>query len=186
MKTNSLLVIISCVLLASLASAQELKLVPEPRQVQKREGVFIIGQKTRLVINAAHADEDRTAAESLAEEIEASCGLKLKISTTRSAPKTGAIYLARVGDDKSLASTLEATSSMTKATRLTPNPSASLLQRAPARACSMGRRRSGSSFTPERVIQRASRRWPSRTGRRCVGAACTMTSAGDRSRPSTT
>src|SRR5205809_7241218 len=79
MKTNSLLVIISCVLLASLASAQELKLVPEPRQVQKREGVFIIGQKTRLVINAANADEDRTAAASLYEEIEDSCGLKCKI-----------------------------------------------------------------------------------------------------------
>jgi hexosaminidase len=100
-------IVISCVLLSSLASAQDLKLIPEPRQVQKRDGAFTISQKTRLVINRAHADEDRTAAESLAEEIEAACGLKLKISTARSAPKAGAIYLARVGDDKGLASTLE-------------------------------------------------------------------------------
>src|SRR6266850_2084927 len=103
-----LLVVISCVLLSSMASSQELKLIPEPRQVQKREGAFMISQKTRLVINRAHTDEDRTAAESLVEEIEAACGLKLKISTSRSAPKAGAIYLARVGDDNGLASTLEA------------------------------------------------------------------------------
>jgi hypothetical protein len=60
------------------------------------------------VINAAHADEDRTAAETLVEEIEAATGTKLKITTARSMPKSGAIYLARVGDDKRLASTLEA------------------------------------------------------------------------------
>ena len=110
MPRNSLLLLIACLLVSSLASAQDLKLVPEPKQVQKREGRFTITPKTRIVINAAHADDDRTAAETLVEEIEAAIGQKLKITTARSVPKSGAIYLARVGDDKRLASTLEASS----------------------------------------------------------------------------
>src|SRR6185295_14086717 len=88
-------------------AAQDLKLVPEPKQVQKREGAFTITPKTRIVVNAAYADEDRTAAETLAEEIQAAIGQKLKITTSRSLPKSGAIYLVRVGDDKRLQSTLE-------------------------------------------------------------------------------
>src|SRR5215471_5650849 len=80
------------------ASAQELKLVPEPKQIQRQQGSFTISSKTRIIINPAHADEDRTAAETLADEIEVATGQKLKISTSRSVPKSGAIYLARVGD----------------------------------------------------------------------------------------
>ncbi len=98
-----LLLFIAC----ERGAAQDLKLVPEPKQIQKHEGTFIITSKTRIVINAGHADDDRTAAETLSEEIEAATGLKLKISTARSMPKSGAIYLARVGDDKHLAATLE-------------------------------------------------------------------------------
>jgi len=55
---------------AARASAQDLKLVPEPKQVERRAGAFRLTPKTRIVINAAHASEDRTAAETLAEEIE--------------------------------------------------------------------------------------------------------------------
>jgi Glycosyl hydrolase family 20, domain 2 len=90
------------------ASAQELKLVPEPKQVQKHVGEFTITQKTRIVINAAHSDEERTAAETLVEKIESATGLKLKITTAKSLPRSGVVYLARVGDDKHLASKLEA------------------------------------------------------------------------------
>src|SRR5438034_3018200 len=108
MPKNYLLLLICCLFLSPLASAQDLKLVPEPKQAQKREGRFTITPKTRVVINSAHGDEDRTAAETLVEEIEAATGTKLKITTARSMPKSGAIYLARVGDDKRLASTLEA------------------------------------------------------------------------------
>lgn len=87
-------------------SAQNLKLIPEPREVQKLEGNFTISSKTRIVINKAHAEEDRAAAETLADEIEAATGHKLKIDTARSMPKTGAVYLARVGDDRTLLSSL--------------------------------------------------------------------------------
>ena len=108
MKKTWLLVLILFLLLSSQASAQDLKLVPEPKQLQKHDGTFVITSKTRIVINTAHADEDRTAAETLVEEIEESNRLRLKISMARSVPKSGAIYLARIGDDKHLAPTLEA------------------------------------------------------------------------------
>ena len=108
MTRSSLLVIISFVLFSSVASAQELRLVPEPKQVQKHDGGFTITPKTHVVINAAHAVEDRTAADTLVEEIESATGLKLKISSARPMPKADAIYLARIGDDKRLASALEA------------------------------------------------------------------------------
>jgi hexosaminidase len=93
---------------ASLASAQDVKLVPEPKQVQKREGAFNVTPKIRIVINSAHSKEDTTAAETIADEIEAATGRKVKITTARSMPKSNAIYLARTGDDKRLASTLDA------------------------------------------------------------------------------
>ena len=107
MKTKYLPAFITLVLLSSAAAAQDLKLIPEPRQTQKRQGTFTITPKTRVVINTTHAGEDRTAAETLVEEIEAAFGTRLKISTARSIPKSGVIYLGRVGDDKRLASTLE-------------------------------------------------------------------------------
>lgn len=110
MTKDLLLGLATCLLLSSVASAQELKLIPEPRQTQKRQGSFTITHKTRIVIHAAHAADDRIAAETLVEEIEAATGTKLKITTARSMPKSGAIYLARAGDDKRLASMLDATS----------------------------------------------------------------------------
>jgi hexosaminidase len=111
MKTRVTLIAITAILLGfyTKSSAEELKLVPEPKQVQKRAGEFRIGPKTRIIINAAHAVEDQTAAETLVDEIEAVIGMKLKIATSRSMPKSGAIYLARTGDDKRLSSTLEPT-----------------------------------------------------------------------------
>ncbi|HSB10273.1 MAG TPA: glycoside hydrolase family 20 zincin-like fold domain-containing protein [Blastocatellia bacterium] len=95
-------------LFSTVASAQETGLIPEPRQVNKRDGVFTITAKTRVVINSAHSDEDRIAAESVVEEVESATGFKLRITTKRSMPKSESIYLARVGDDRRLASTLEA------------------------------------------------------------------------------
>src|ERR1044072_2852218 len=91
------------------AISQDLRLVPEPKQVQKQNGAFNITSKTRIVINSAHREEDRTAAETIAEEIESATGQKIKITTARSAPKSNAIYLARAGDDRKLSSLFEAT-----------------------------------------------------------------------------
>ncbi|HEX5733228.1 MAG TPA: beta-N-acetylhexosaminidase [Blastocatellia bacterium] len=97
-------------LLAGLESpAQELKLVPEPRQIEKREGSFTVDSKTRIVINRAHEREDRVAAEMLAEEIHSATGKTVKISTAKRMPDSrGVIYLTRAGaDDRRLKSALE-------------------------------------------------------------------------------
>lgn len=104
----TLLVFLSSLILSSAVSAQELKLIPQPKEVNRRDGAFIITSKTRVVINSAHATDDRLAAETLVEEVEAAAGFKLKITTSRSMPKSGSIYLSRVGDDRRLASMLEA------------------------------------------------------------------------------
>ncbi len=108
-----LLTVAVCLLFIGLAPceipAQDLKLVPEPKEVQKREGVFVIGPGTQVVLGMTHAQEDRTAAEMLAEEIEAATGWKIRIIASRFMPKSsGVIYLARLGDDRSVRSALEA------------------------------------------------------------------------------
>src|SRR5262249_11889455 len=110
MKYKLTLILITTVLflVPVRATAQELRLVPEPKQVQRREGNFTITSRTRLVINTARADEDRTAAETLAEEIEAAIGQKLKITTSKSMPRSNVIYFARIADDKRLGAVLEA------------------------------------------------------------------------------
>jgi len=90
-------------------SARDLRLIPEPRQVKRKAGEFLIAPATRLVVAAAHAAEDRLAAETLAEEIESATGKKITIATARATPKlSGVIYLARIGDDANLRRTLDA------------------------------------------------------------------------------
>src|SRR3989442_7911023 len=95
---------------ASLSAlAQELKLVPEPQQVERREGAFRAGPGVRIVLGAARARVDRIAAEMLAEEIQAAMGWKVAITTSRALPESaGVIYLGRVGDDHRLRAALEA------------------------------------------------------------------------------
>ena len=107
MTRNSLLILLAFFLFPTVASAQELKLIPAPKELTKRDGIFNVTSKTRIVINSAHADEDRLAAETLIEEIESAIGVKLKITTARSLPRSNVIYVARVGDDKRLAAALE-------------------------------------------------------------------------------
>ena len=100
----------AALILPLTASAQELKLIPEPRQVQKREGVFTVDSKTRIVINRDHEKQDRVAAEMLAEEIEKASGKRIKITTAGRMPDSrGVIYLAQAaGDDRRLKTALEA------------------------------------------------------------------------------
>ena len=86
--------------------AQDLRLIPEPKQVEKRAGVFLITSKTRIVINAAHAQEDRFAAETLAEEIQRAAGATIKLETARTRPKSNVIYLVHAADDARLSAEL--------------------------------------------------------------------------------
>ncbi|HKQ05146.1 MAG TPA: glycoside hydrolase family 20 zincin-like fold domain-containing protein [Blastocatellia bacterium] len=110
MKRKSLWIVPAAIILLSATSAfaQDLKLIPEPKQVERRAGAFAITSKTRIVVNSAHTEEDRAAAETLGEEIERATGRKVAITTSRSLPKANAIYLARVGDDARLSAALAA------------------------------------------------------------------------------
>jgi len=76
-----------------------LKLEPQPKEVQLREGGFRVGPGTKILVQLGHQSEDRIAAETLAEEVQYQAGLQLDILGT-AAGKTegGAIVLARLQD----------------------------------------------------------------------------------------
>lgn len=92
-KVTLLIAALVSLLAPSRLSADELKLVPQPKQVERREGSFTVTQQTRIVVSSR---EDETAAASLVEEIYSRTGSKLKVQVARELPKSrGVIYLAR-------------------------------------------------------------------------------------------
>jgi hexosaminidase len=97
MPKSSAFLLLFCVLVP-LVAAQELKLIPEPRQVQLKNGRFNVSVATHIVVGAKHADEDRVAAETIAAEIENAAGHKLRIVTSALASGAGAIFLARTDE----------------------------------------------------------------------------------------
>lgn len=75
-------------------------LVPQPKEVQLRDGGFRVGPKTKIFVQLGHQSEDRIAAETLAEEIADQSGFQLNIVGMKAAGKAegGAIVLARLED----------------------------------------------------------------------------------------
>ena len=94
MRRSSAILLLLCALAPPVA-AQELKLIPEPREVQRKSGRFEVGAATRIVVGAKHACEDRVAAETIAAEIENATGRKLRITAGALPSGAGLIYLAR-------------------------------------------------------------------------------------------
>ncbi|HEY6337252.1 MAG TPA: glycoside hydrolase family 20 zincin-like fold domain-containing protein [Candidatus Sulfotelmatobacter sp.] len=100
--------VLCCALLCTLPawadgssdSAVQLKLVPEPKEVRMRVGGFRVGPATRILVEFGHQDEDRIAAETLAEEISDESGLQLDIVGVKATSKTerSSIVLARLQD----------------------------------------------------------------------------------------
>ncbi len=107
MKQRSIFVL-CCALLLSLPAwpvessdpVRQLKLMPEPKEVQLHEGGFRVGSETKILVEFGHQDEDRIAAETLAEEIADESGLKLDIVGVKATARTerSAIVLARLQD----------------------------------------------------------------------------------------
>ena len=107
MKQRSIFVL-CCALLLSLPAwplessdaARQLKLTPEPKEVQLHEGGFRVGSATKILVEFGHQDEDRIAAETLAEEITNQSGLQLDIVGVKATARTerSAIVLARLQD----------------------------------------------------------------------------------------
>src|SRR6185369_14077653 len=72
--------------------AQQLKLVPYPKEINVGPGKISVTSATRIALTARHAKADRVAAEMLAEEIERTTGKKPAIGTVAA----GAILLTRL------------------------------------------------------------------------------------------
>ncbi|HKD92014.1 MAG TPA: beta-N-acetylhexosaminidase [Terriglobales bacterium] len=91
----------------SPSSANDLRIIPVPREIERGDGVFPISAATRIVLNSKHAKEDRVAAEVIRDEIDSATGHKPVIATAAVAPAGAVIYLARSGDDRALAAKLK-------------------------------------------------------------------------------
>jgi hexosaminidase len=78
----------------------QLKLIPEPKEVRLQQGGFRVRPTTRILVEFGHQEEDRIAAETLAEEIHDQAGLKISITGTKASVKREgrAIVLARLQD----------------------------------------------------------------------------------------
>jgi hexosaminidase len=96
----SILVAMSAAAVESSDAARQLKLVPEPKEVQLHEGGFRVGPLTKILVEFGHQDEDRIAAETLAEEIADQSGLRLDIVGVKATSRAerSAIVLARLQD----------------------------------------------------------------------------------------
>src|SRR5208282_1271527 len=78
----------------------ELNLIPEPKEVRLQQGGFRVRPTTRILVEFGHQEEDRIAAETLAEEIHDQSGLKLSITGSKEKARQvrSAIVLARLQD----------------------------------------------------------------------------------------
>src|ERR1700678_891468 len=85
---------------ANQVQADHLKLIPEPKEVRLQEGVFHVRPSTRILVEFGHQEEDRIAAETLAEEIHDQSGLQLSITGSKEKTKQvrSTIVLARLQD----------------------------------------------------------------------------------------
>jgi hexosaminidase len=99
-----LLLLIPTMLAETSGPENQLKLIPQPKEVHLQQGSFRVSPTTRILVEFGHQDEDRIAAETLAEEIRDQSGMKLSItgakadSKEESKQEEGAIVLARLQD----------------------------------------------------------------------------------------
>ncbi len=84
-KTSAILRILSLQLLICTAFAEPansdnpLKLIPMPKEIRVQAGSFRVKPTTRILVEFGHQEEDRIAAETLAEEIRDQAGFQLSI-----------------------------------------------------------------------------------------------------------
>src|SRR5580658_7478310 len=64
-------------------TADQLKLIPAPKEVRLQQGGFRVKPTTRILVEFGHQEEDRIAAETLAEEIQDQSGLKVSITGSK-------------------------------------------------------------------------------------------------------
>jgi hypothetical protein len=102
--------LVTLVATCALASddSQQLKLLPQPKEVNLHQGSFHVGSGTKILVQFGHQEEDRIAAETLAEQIADQSGLKLDIVGSKigwkavAKDKGNSIILARLQDRRVL------------------------------------------------------------------------------------
>ena len=94
--SRALLLCASLLTLGTALSAQELHLLPQPREIKQTQSSFAMDARTRIVVARTHAAEDTVAAEMLAEEIALYTGRKPAITVAPGMPAVmrNVIYLA--------------------------------------------------------------------------------------------
>jgi hexosaminidase len=97
---SALLLLLIPALFAETSPQDALKLVPQPKEVQLRQGSFQIRPTTKILVPFGHQSEDRIAAETLAEEIHDQSGLNISIvgSKEKGKQQSSTIELARLQD----------------------------------------------------------------------------------------
>src|ERR1039458_9647528 len=75
-----LLLLIPAMFAETPGPENQLKLIPQPKEVQLHAGSFRVKPTTRILVEFGHQAEDRIAAETLAEEIHDQSGLKISRS----------------------------------------------------------------------------------------------------------
>src|SRR6202008_2456548 len=77
-------------------SNKGVKLEPQPKEVQLRDGGFQVGPRTKIFVQLGPQAEDRSGAETLREEVQDQAGLKLSLFGMKAEGKAGvgAIVLA--------------------------------------------------------------------------------------------
>ncbi len=97
------IVLAACCGLATAADpGARIALVPQPLEVERGAGQFVLKQGTAIIVDEASADATNVATQ-LAERLRRSTGLALKVSTSGSAGKRpGAIRITARGGDASL------------------------------------------------------------------------------------
>ncbi len=98
-----LMLLVPLMFAESSGPENQLKLIPEPKEVSVQQGGFHVRPTTRILVEFGHQAEDRIAAETLAEEIHDQSGLKLDITGAKAESKQeskedSAIVLARLQD----------------------------------------------------------------------------------------
>jgi hexosaminidase len=84
---------------AAQTTPTSLKLLPTPKEVRRGKDRFDLTARARILIDAGHATEDGTTAQTLANEIAQQSGIKISIESSRRIPEgTGTIVLARLSD----------------------------------------------------------------------------------------
>src|SRR5258708_17937744 len=99
-----LMLLVPLMFAESSGPENQLKLIPEPKEVSVQQGGFHVRPTTRILVEFGHQAEDRIAAETLAEEIHDQSGLKLDITGANAASKQEATAdsasgLARLQDN---------------------------------------------------------------------------------------